>query len=47
MKVGAEEFASFRPTDDTLVLASVDSPAELELLNDWLGQQRRAHPDAR
>jgi glycerol-3-phosphate O-acyltransferase len=47
VKVGAEEFASFRPTDDTLVLASVDSPAELELLNDWLGQQRRAHPDAR
>ena len=47
MKVGADEFASFSPTDDTLVLASVDSPAELELLNGWLGQQRRAHPDAR
>jgi len=47
VKVGADEFASFSPTDDTLVLASVDSPAELELLNGWLGQQRRAHPDAR
>ncbi|MDT5075996.1 MAG: glycerol-3-phosphate O-acyltransferase [Mycobacterium sp.] len=46
MKAKAEEFASFSPTDDTLVLASVDSPAELELLNGWLQQQRRAHPDA-
>ena len=47
VKAKAEEFASFNPTDDTLVLASVDSPAELELLNGWLQQQRRAHPDAR
>jgi glycerol-3-phosphate O-acyltransferase len=47
VKAKAEEFASFSPTDDTLVLASVDSPAELELLNGWLQQQRRAHPDAR
>ena len=47
MKVPAEEFATFRPTGDTLVLASVDSAAELELLNDWLAEQRRAHPDAR
>jgi len=47
VKAGADEFASFRPTDDTLVLASVDSPAELELLNRWLEQQRRAYPDAR
>jgi glycerol-3-phosphate O-acyltransferase len=46
VKAKAEEFASFNPTDDTLVLASVDSPAELELLNGWLQQQRRAHPDA-
>jgi glycerol-3-phosphate O-acyltransferase len=46
VKAKAEEFASFSPTDDTLVLASVDSPAELELLNGWLQQQRRAHPDA-
>ncbi|WP_319450955.1 MULTISPECIES: glycerol-3-phosphate 1-O-acyltransferase [unclassified Mycobacterium] len=46
MKARAEEFATFSPTDDTLVLASVDSPAELEMLNGWLQQQRRAHPDA-
>lgn len=38
---------SFKPTDDTLVLASVGSPAEQELLKDWLLQQRRDRPDAR
>lgn len=47
MKVAAKEFASFSPTDDTLVLASVGSPAELALLNGWLEQQHSAHPDAR
>ncbi|MBV9089664.1 MAG: glycerol-3-phosphate 1-O-acyltransferase [Mycobacteriaceae bacterium] len=41
----ADHFASFTATDDALVLASVSSPAELELLNDWLAQQRREHPD--
>lgn len=38
---------SFHPTGDTLVLASVGSPAEQELLKDWLQQQRRDRPDAR
>jgi glycerol-3-phosphate O-acyltransferase len=33
--------------DDALVLAAVSSPAELDLLNDWLRQQREAHPDRR
>lgn len=47
MKATADEFASFRPTGDALVLASVSSPAERDLLNDWLGAQRRQHPDAR
>ncbi len=31
---------------DALVLASVSSAAELDLLNDWVDEQRRAHPDA-
>ncbi|MBI3217673.1 MAG: glycerol-3-phosphate 1-O-acyltransferase [Mycobacterium sp.] len=31
---------------DALVLASVSSPAELDLLNDWVIRQRREHPDA-
>lgn len=31
---------------DTLVLASVSSPAELGLLNRWLRTQRSQHPDA-
>jgi len=43
----ADDFASFTATDDALVLASVSSPAELELLNDWVQQQRREHPDAK
>lgn len=38
---------SFHPTGDTLVLASVGSPAEQGLLKDWLQQQRRDRPDAR
>ncbi|HME49380.1 glycerol-3-phosphate 1-O-acyltransferase [Mycobacterium sp.] len=43
----ADDFASFTATDDALVLASVSSAAELELLNDWLAQQRREHPDTK
>ncbi|KAA0093164.1 glycerol-3-phosphate 1-O-acyltransferase [Mycolicibacterium sp. P1-18] len=47
MKVSADALHSFTPTDDALVLAAVDSPAEVEMLDDWLAEQRRAHPDAR
>jgi glycerol-3-phosphate O-acyltransferase len=36
----------FDTTGDSLVLASVSSPAELDLLNAWVNGQRRAHPDA-
>ncbi|BBZ29509.1 glycerol-3-phosphate acyltransferase [Mycolicibacterium madagascariense] len=47
MKVTAEALHSFTPTDDALVLASVDSAAEVQLLDDWLAAQREKHPDAR
>jgi glycerol-3-phosphate O-acyltransferase len=47
VKVTADEFASFSPTGDALVLASVSSPAEREMLGDWLTQQRGKHPEAR
>jgi glycerol-3-phosphate O-acyltransferase len=47
VKVTADEFASFSPTGDALVLASVSSPAEREMLSDWLTQQRAKHPEAR
>jgi glycerol-3-phosphate O-acyltransferase len=47
VKVSAESLHSFTPTDDALVLASVDSPAERQMLDDWLEQQRHSHPDAR
>jgi glycerol-3-phosphate O-acyltransferase len=33
--------------DDTLVLASVSSPVESELLATWLDQQRARHPEAK
>lgn len=47
MKVRADDFAAYNAVDDTLVLASVSSPAEEELLRDWLEEQRRAHPSSR
>ncbi len=43
----ADHLADFSTTDDALVLASVSSKAEFELLNDWLHAQRRAHPDTK
>jgi glycerol-3-phosphate O-acyltransferase len=42
-----ESLTSFSPTDDALVLASVSSPAEREMLDRWLAEQRQRHPDAR
>ncbi len=39
--------AGFTATDDALVIASVSSPAERELLNNWLQHQRREHPEAK
>ena len=46
MKARVDEYAPFSATDDALVLASVSSTAERELLDDWLVQQRREHPDS-
>jgi glycerol-3-phosphate O-acyltransferase len=47
VKITADEFAQYSTTDDALVLASVSSPAEEELLNDWLERQRREHPESK
>ena len=47
MTTPTDYFASFSTADDALVLASVSSPAELELLNDWLATHRREHPDSK
>lgn len=41
----ADHIADFSTSDDALVLASVSSKAEFDLLNAWLQAQRRAHPD--
>jgi glycerol-3-phosphate O-acyltransferase len=43
----SDDLPTFSTADDALVLASVSSPAERGLLNDWLHEQRRAYPDAK
>lgn len=43
----ADYLTDFSTADDALVLASVASKAEFDLLNDWLQAQRRAHPDTK
>ena len=43
----SDDLLSLTSADDALILASVGSPAELELLNDWVQQQRRRHPGTR
>ncbi len=43
----ADYLTDFSTTDDALVLASVSSQAESDLLDDWLQSQRRAHPDTK
>jgi len=43
----ADYLTDFSTTDDALVLASVSSKAEFDLLNAWLRAQRSAHPDTR
>jgi glycerol-3-phosphate O-acyltransferase len=47
MKPATDTATSYDPTRDALVLASVRSPAEWELLNDWLQQRRAEHPEIR
>ncbi|MGE0218255.1 glycerol-3-phosphate 1-O-acyltransferase, partial [Mycolicibacterium sp.] len=46
MKLTADDIASYSATGDSLVLASVASPAEKQLLNDWLHDQRRERPES-
>ena len=47
MKLSADQYTPFTPTGDALVLASASSPAERDLLDDWLEPQRREHPEAK
>jgi glycerol-3-phosphate O-acyltransferase len=46
VKLSTDDLATFTTTDDTLVLASVSSPAETALLDDWLQRQRHQNPGA-
>ncbi|BBZ76778.1 glycerol-3-phosphate acyltransferase [Mycolicibacterium anyangense] len=43
----SDHLTDFSTTDDALVLASVSSKAEFDLLHDWLRAQRQAHPDTK
>jgi glycerol-3-phosphate O-acyltransferase len=45
VKLSTDDLTTFTATHDALVLASVWSAAERELLNDWLSRQRRDNPD--
>ena len=45
--IATDYLTDFSTTDDALILASVSSKAEFNLLNDWLQQQRKAHPDTK
>ncbi|KUI38852.1 glycerol-3-phosphate acyltransferase [Mycobacterium sp. IS-1496] len=45
MTLSDDYYASFSTTDDALVLAAASSPAEVELLDEWLAGQRRDNPD--
>ncbi|KUI19339.1 glycerol-3-phosphate acyltransferase [Mycobacterium sp. GA-1285] len=47
MKPSVDQYTPFTPTGDALVLASASSAAERDLLDDWLEQQRREHPEAK
>jgi glycerol-3-phosphate O-acyltransferase len=47
VKLSADRYTPFTPTGDALVLASASSPAERDLLDDWLEHQRREHPEAK
>ncbi|SEH72926.1 glycerol-3-phosphate acyltransferase [Mycolicibacterium rutilum] len=47
MKTLGDHYAPFTPTGDALVLASASSPAERELLDDWLDRQRRQNPGSK
>lgn len=44
MSTPADDVPSFTPTGDALLLASVGSEPERDLLNSWLDAQRRATP---
>lgn len=45
MKLLDDHYAGFTTTDDALVLAAASSPAEMELLEEWLAAQRRDNSD--
>lgn len=45
--IPVDDLIDFSATGDALVLASVSSNAEFDLLNSWVDAQRRAHPDTK
>ncbi|MBV9318775.1 MAG: glycerol-3-phosphate 1-O-acyltransferase, partial [Mycobacterium sp.] len=47
MTTPAADTGNFTTTDNTLVLASVSSSTEQQLLTEWLDQQRTRHPETK
>ncbi|BBX97266.1 glycerol-3-phosphate 1-O-acyltransferase [Mycobacterium lacus] len=47
MTAPAADASAVLTAEDTLVLASMETPVELELVMDWLRQQRARNPEAR
>ncbi|GBE65101.1 glycerol-3-phosphate acyltransferase [Mycobacterium sp. MFM001] len=47
MRKPGADIGTLTTTDDTLVLASISSPVEAELVSEWLGQQRKRYPDTK
>lgn len=47
MTTRAADVGTVTTTDDTLVLASMASPVESDLVADWLDKQRDRHPDSK
>ena len=43
----AADTSAVLTAEDTLVLASMDTPVEMELVMDWLGQQRARCPETK
>ena len=42
----AADTSAVLTAQDSLVLASMQTPVEMQLVMDWLGQQRARNPDA-
>ena len=47
MTESAADTSAVLTAQDSLVLASMETPVEMQLVMDWLGRQRARNPDAK